>query len=331
MLRTALREVLAALSVRAVRSKLPGEFVDELYRAFPISEADRILRGFARRRYVTLRANTLKATVDEVLSELKRAGVKCQRVPWYSDALVIQNKREQYIESLELYVQGKVYLQSLSSMIPPLVLAPQPGETVLDIAAAPGSKTTQMAALMQNRGRIVAAEIDRMRAERLMFNLERQGVTIAEVFTRDGVIVADEFPESFDRVLVDAPCSGEGLFIASQPATYNHWSRRMCKRCAVSQRRLFDAAARALKPGGAMVYSTCTLNPDENELMVESFLRRWDHEFEVLPMKLQVQGWAPALEQVKGRIVMPEIRHTRRVFPSQLMEGFYVALLAKKG
>ena len=162
MLRTALREVLAALSVRAVRSKLPGEFVDELYRAFPISEADRILRGFARRRYVTLRANTLKATVDEVLSELKRAGVKCQRVPWYSDALVIQNKREQYIESLELYVQGKVYLQSLSSMIPPLVLALNRGDR-------PGycSSTRQQdnsdGCSNADRGRIVAAEIDRMR------------------------------------------------------------------------------------------------------------------------------------------------------------------------
>lgn len=317
------------MSVRGVKSKLPGEFVGELYRAFPVHEADRILRGFTRRRRVTLRANALKTTVGDVLSELKRAGIKCQRVPWYSDAVVITNKREQDIEPLELYLQGKVYLQSLSSMIPPLALSPLPGETVLDIAAAPGSKTTQMAALMQNKGRIVAAEIDRVRAERLMFNLDRQGVDMAEVYVRDGVTVADEFQGCFDRVLVDAPCSGEGLFMADQPATYRPWNKRVCKRCTVSQRRLLDAAARALKPGGTMVYSTCTLNPDENELMIEGFLRRRGKGFRVLPIRLEVRGWAPALEQVKGRILKPEIRYTRRVFPTQLMEGFYVALLAK--
>lgn len=311
-----------------MRSKLPGEFVDELYRVFPVHDADRIIRGFAKRRRVTLRANTLKTTIDEVLSELAREGAKCQRVSWYKDALIVTNKREQDIEPLQIYAEGKIYLQSLSSMIPPLVLSPQPGEVILDIAAAPGSKTTQIAALMQNKGKIVAAEIDRVRAERLMFNLDRQGVRIAEVRIRDGVAVADELPESFDRVLVDAPCSGEGLFMAGQPDTYRPWSKQACKRSMISQRRLLDAAARALKPGGTMVYSTCTLNPYENELMIEEFLRR-NREFAVLPIHLEVQGWSPALEEVDGRRLPPELGHTRRVFPSELMEGFYVALLRK--
>jgi NOL1/NOP2/sun family putative RNA methylase len=319
-----------ALSVRGARSRLPGEFVDELYRAFPIHDADRILRGLTRRRPVTLRANTLKSSIGEVLNELRRSGAQCQRVPWYPDALVIKNLRERDIEPLPLYSEGKVYLQSLSSMIPPLVLDPKPGDAVLDIAAAPGSKTTQMAALMNNEGRIVAAEIDRVRADRLVFNLERQGVRIAEVVVRDGVTVADDYPEHFDRVLVDAPCSGEGLFIVDDPSTYRPWSKKVCKHCIASQRRLLEAGARALKPGGRMVYSTCTLNPEENELLVDDFLLLQSGKFTTVPMQLDVPQWSPPLDQVKGRVLASELKHTRRVFPSQLMEGFYIALLRRR-
>lgn len=318
------------MSVRGARSKLPGEFVDELYRAFPIHDADRILRGFTRRRPVTLRANTLKSSVGEVLNELRRSGAQCQRVPWYPDALVVKNLHERDIEPLPLYSEGRVYLQSLSSMIPPLVLDPRPGDAVLDIAAAPGSKTTQMAALMNNEGTIVAAEIDRVRADRLIFNIERQGVRIAEVVVRDGVTVADGYPEHFDRVLVDAPCSGDGLFIVDEPSTYRPWSRRVCKRCIASQRRLLEAGARALRSGGLLVYSTCTLNPEENELLVEDFLLRRGDRFSAVPMRLDIPHWSPPLDQVKGRMLSSELKHSRRVYPSQLMEGFYVVLLRKR-
>ena len=168
-------------SIRAARSRLPGEFVAELYRAFPVNLAERILMGMARRRRVTLRVNTIKASAVEVMEEFRSEGVKYQRVQWYPDAFVITNKSERDLGSLPSYREGRIYLQSLSSMVPPLVLAPRAGDEVLDIAAAPGSKATQMAALMENRGRIVAVDVDRVRAQRLAFNVERQGAGIVEV------------------------------------------------------------------------------------------------------------------------------------------------------
>ena len=318
-------------SIRAARSRLPGEFVAELYRAFPVNLAERILMGMARRRRVTLRVNTIKASAVEVMEEFRSEGVKYQRVQWYPDAFVITNKSERDLGSLPSYREGRIYLQSLSSMVPPLVLAPRAGDEVLDIAAAPGSKATQMAALMENRGRIVAVDVDRLRAQRLAFNVERQGARIVEVVAGDGVAVAASSTESFDRVLVDAPCSGEGLFLVDEPATYRPWSHRLRSRSTASQRRLLDAGVKALKPGGTLVYSTCTLNPEENELAVDDLVKRHAGQLEAVPIEFGMPDWSPALEQVEGRVLSPSVKHARRILPSATMEGFFVALLRKTG
>lgn len=310
---------------------MPGEFVAELYRAFPVHVAERILMGMTKRRPVTLRVNTIKASPREIMEELRSEGIKYRRVQWYPDAFVITNRRERDLEQLRSYQEGRVYLQSLSSMVPPLVLAPQAGESVLDIAAAPGSKATQMAALMENRGRIVAVDVDRLRAQRLAFNVERQGASIVEVVAGDGVAVAASSPEAFDRVLVDAPCSGEGLFLVDDPATYRPWSQKLRSRSTASQRRLLDAGVKALKPGGFLVYSTCTLNPEENELAVDHLLKRHGGLLEAVPIELDMPEWSPALEQVEGRILGPSVKHARRILPSEIMEGFFVALLKRTG
>lgn len=317
--------------MRTARSRLPGEFVAELYRVFPINVAERILTGMSKRRPVTLRVNTIKASSREIMEEFRSEGIKYQRVQWYPDAFVITNRRERDLEELRSYQEGRVYLQSLSSMVPPLVLAPQAGESVLDIAAAPGSKATQMAALMENRGRIVAVDVDRLRAQRLAFNVERQGARIVEVVAGDGVAVAASSTESFDRVLVDAPCSGEGLFLVDEPATYRPWSHRLRSRSTASQRRLLDAGVKALKPGGTLVYSTCTLNPEENELAVDDLVKRHAGQLEAVPIEFGMPDWSPALEQVEGRVLSPSVKHARRILPSATMEGFFVALLRKTG
>ena len=185
--------------------------------------------------------------------------------------------------------------------------------------------------MMESRGRVVAVDVDRARAQRLAFNVERQGARIVEVVAGDGVAVAAASPESFDRVLVDAPCSGEGLFLVGEPNTYRSWSQRLRSRSAASQRRLLDAGVKALKPGGSLVYSTCTLNPVENELAVDDLLRRHEGLLKAAPIELEMPAWSPALEQVEGRILSPCVRHARRILPSRTMEGFFVALLWKTG
>src|SRR5699024_3045921 len=146
------------------------------------------------------------------------------RVEWYKDALVVKNAKEKQIEKLEVYEKGFLYLQSLSSMIPPIILNTKPGEKVLDLTAARGSKTTQMCAMMENKGYILANELDKLRCERLKYNIEKQGAKIVEVIKQRGEKVGDNHKEEFDKVLLDAPCSGEGRFLGNNVSTYRNWS-----------------------------------------------------------------------------------------------------------
>ena len=142
------------LSVLEVKRKLPKVFVEKLYENYTPLTVDKILSGMSGERNTTLRVNTIKSNVQEVMNILKENGIKFERVHWYNDALIIKNVSEKQIEKLELYEKGYIYLQSLSSMIPPIVLNPHEDEKILDLTAAPGSKTMQMAAMMKNNGYI---------------------------------------------------------------------------------------------------------------------------------------------------------------------------------
>lgn len=311
-------------SVGEIRRRLPDAFIEEISARYSPVTVDRILLGLSGGRDTTLRVNSLRAHVQDVMRVFQKKNIRFARVPWYRDALDLKNADERAVRKLDLYAQGAVYLQSLSSMLPPLALAPEPGEKVLDLTAAPGSKTTQLAALMGNRGEILANELDKVRCERLRYNVETQGAGIVTVRTGPGEKVGEAWPDAFDRVLLDAPCSGEGRFLANRPVTYRGWSEREVRRCAGLQKKLLQSACRALKPGGVLVYSTCTLNLVENEQVL-------DWALQALPLEmretgLQVPGGAPAFTEGFD----PSVGRALRVLPSQTMEGFFVAKLQKK-
>ena len=169
---------------------------------------DKILLGMAVNRNTTLRVNTIKYNIQDLMTQLKINNIKFERVSWYNDGLVLKNRAEKDIQKLDIYNEGNIYIQSLSSMIPPLVLAPKSGDKVLDLTAAPGSKTTQLAALMKNTGEIIANELDTIRFERLKYNIEKQGATIVKSINSRGEKLGEKYPEYFDKVLLDVPCSG---------------------------------------------------------------------------------------------------------------------------
>jgi NOL1/NOP2/sun family putative RNA methylase len=314
-----------AASIGDARRRLPRQFIETLSATFPQPVAERILRGMGAGRLTTLRVNTLRATAADVLEFFRRAGVRHRRVTWYPDAFVLVDLTERDAQGWDLYAEGRIYLQGLSSMIPALVLAPAPGEKVLDIAAAPGSKTTQMAALMGNAGTILANELDGVRAERLAYNLRLQGATIAGVRVGRGEKLGAEMPAAFDRVLLDVPCSGEGRFIVFEPASSRAWSPRLVSECARLQKRLLAAGAAAVRPGGILVYSTCTLNRDENELAIQWALENLPLEVDRIPLPIpgSFAGMARGLD--------PRVAGALRVFPDQEREGFFVCRLRRTG
>ena len=160
------------ISVSEIKRRLPEKFIDELYEMYSPVTVDKILLGMTDDRYLTLRVNTIKYNIYDLMKYFREKNIKFERVPWYSDALVIKNANEKDIQKLDIYEKGYIYFQSLSSMVPPLALNPKKGEKILDMTAAPGSKTTEMAALMENDGEILENELDKIRCERLKHNVQ---------------------------------------------------------------------------------------------------------------------------------------------------------------
>ena len=320
--------------------KLPEEFLERVRALVPCSALPGVLKSFITPKPVTFRINTLKimrettrmvspplaiATREAVRAELTEAGFQLERVPWYADAFIVRRGEQRHLEATTLYADGAIYLQGLSSMLPPLALNPQPGETILDLTAAPGSKTTQLACLMRNEGTILAVEEDAVRVDLLKANLVRQGVTTAKVMHGDGARIASRHPGYFDRILLDAPCSAEGRICARQPRTYRFWSLKTVREMARRQHRLLKAAVTALKPGGVVVYSTCTLAPEENEAVVTAVLQAFRGELTVEPLRVAVRHATTGLARWEGLTFDPAVRQARRILPTPEMEGFFLA------
>lgn len=312
------------LSIGEIRRRLPGDFIDLLYDMYSPGTVDKILLGMTDDRLLTLRVNTIKYDIYSLMQYFREINVKFERVPWYSDSLIIKNARERDIQKLDIYEKGFVYFQSLSSMVPPLVLNPQPGDRVIDMTAAPGSKTSQLAALMENKGYILANELDKIRFERLKFNVQMQGASIVEVINRRGEKLGAEYMEQFDKVLLDTPCSGEGRFIANSVATYRGWSMRQVNDLVKLQKKLFESGYLALKHGGILVYSTCTINRYENEEIVDWAIKNYD--LKLVDVGIDVKDAIPG----DNRGLDDSVNKAIKIWPSKVMEGFFVAKFVKK-
>ena len=280
--------------------------------------ADRIAQGYAAQRAVTLRANPLKTDAETVKKTLEGLGIETRPVSWYGDAMIVENAREDALTQLEMYERGEIYLQSLSSMIPPMFLGAKPGENVLDMAAAPGGKTTQIAALTGNQAMITACEMNKIRADRLKYNVQRQGATRVTVMNIDSRNMDDLF--SFDRILLDAPCSGSGTVRLGNPRSKGQFNKEFLARTTKQQEALLLKALRLLRPGCEMIYSTCSVLAQENENIVARVLKKANAE--VVPLELSAFESVPQLP-----VTIPG---TLCVRPDELHEGFFVAKIRRK-
>jgi len=311
------------ISINEAKRKLPTDFIENIYELYDLLKVDQILQGMMNPRNTTIRVNTIKYNIQDLMRYFKEKNIKFERVLWYRDALIIKNATEKELQKLEIYEKGYIYLQSLSSMVPPLVLNPKKGEKVLDLTAAPGSKTTQMAALMENEGYILANELDKIRSERLQYNVKSQGAETVEVINGRGGKIGNSYPEYFDKVLLDTPCSGEGRFLLGKPMTYKDWSLKKVNQLVKIQKKLFESAYNATKKNGIMVYSTCTINKEENEYILDWAINNFD--IKLLEINLNIK------EAIKGDNtgLNGSIDKAIKILPSKNMEGFFVAKIVK--
>ena len=295
--------------------EFPGFLINMLETQYGKETMHKIIEGYMAQRNVTLRANTLKSSSKEIQEKLAEANIAYEAVNWSKEALILKTAKEEDIRKLSIYEEGKIYLQSLSSMLPPIILAPQEKENILDMAAAPGGKTTQMAALSNNRASITAGEIGKIRAERLKYNLAKQGAGSVYVMVADATKLNDFF--AFDKILLDAPCSGSGT-ITENTDFENTFTQRLIQKSVRLQITLLTKALKLLKPGHEMVYSTCSILKEENEEVVEKVLK--NQQAEIIPITLDTEGITLLRTNLPGTLC---------VCPSKLYEGFFIAKIRK--
>lgn len=293
------------------------EFIkNRLLKDYEESVVENILTGY-KNKYTTLRVNTLKSNLEEVKEILFKNNIDYKSVSWYKDALIIENAKEKDIRALSIYEEGKIYLQNLSSMLPPLVVSPKEKESILDMAAAPGGKTTELSALSSNNALITAIEKDKIRSDRLKYNLNKQGASRVTVLVEDASKLDDFF--RFDKILLGAPCSGSGTIDLENISSYKNFSEDLIKKSIERQKKLLLKASKIIKSGGEIIYSTCSILKDENENIVSLLLN--NNDFEIVPLDENLFINIPKLPvTIKGTIC---------VCPNELYEGFYLAKIKK--
>ncbi len=303
---------------------LPDEFLAQMRQALPDPLAlDAFIAACQRPLRRSLRVNTLKISVADFLTLVAPYGWQLTPVPWCEEGFWIERDDEEALPlgSTAEHLSGLFYIQEASSMLPVAALFAD-GNTpdrVMDVAAAPGSKTTQIAARMNNQGAILANEFSASRVKVLHANISRCGISNVALTHFDGRVFGAALPEAFDAILLDAPCSGEGV-VRKDPDALKNWSVASNLEIAATQRELIDSAFHALRPGGTLVYSTCTLNREENEAVCLWLQAQYPDAVEFLPLN--------DLFPSASECVTPE--GFLHVFPHIYdCEGFFVARLRK--
>ncbi len=301
------------------------EYLSNLYGA---EWADDYAHFTLEARGIYIRFNSLRATKDELIESLKSGyDIEVSEVEGFPYALKVEKDENENIGKTIEHITGSYYIQSSSSMLPPLVLNPRPGERVLDMCAAPGSKTTMIAQMMQNSGSLVANEVAQNRAGILSFNMERMIVVNSAILKMPGEQMSSYYPEFFDKILVDAPCSGLGI-IQKKGEVNNRWNIDLVKRLAFLQQKLLISAIKMLAPGGTLVYSTCTLTLEENEDMINFLLENYPLDIEDITLPIPAED---GFTSINGIPLNSGVAKARRINPLiAKTEGFFVAKLTKR-
>jgi 16S rRNA (cytosine1407-C5)-methyltransferase len=288
--------------------------------------ADKYLAFIGKDPAQYIRINSSKISKTELCDLLLRKyDIHTENIPHFENALRIISGGEKIGKTIE-HVLGFYYIQSLSSMMPPIVLNPDSNDTVMDLCGAPGSKSTQIAELMNNRGTLLINEIDNERIKSLIFNLERMAVINASVIHSKGEVLSKIYNDHFTKLLVDAPCSGLGI-IQKKNEVSNWWSLDHVDRLQQLQMRLLIAAIKMARVGAEIVYSTCTLSVEENELVIDKILEKYPIRVEEVNLPFPTH---PAFTEYDGKKLNPELSKAIRILPWEInSDGFFLIKLVK--
>lgn len=303
------------------------QWVDRTATSLHVSEeTTRHLLSIGRQQ--SIRVNPLIAEPKATVARLRALGWAGEPVGWLPHGYTVTSGLEA-IKKSELAENGAMYVQNAASWIPVLALDPQPGDTILDVCAAPGGKTSHIAAMSGNQALITANDNSRPRLAKLRSNLDRLGVQNVEYTLYDATQLASKLEgKQFDKILLDAPCSGEGMMTINNDKDFATWSVAHIKRLQQLQKKILVQAWQLLKPGGTLVYSTCTMAPEENEAVVDYLLRHNDDAW-VQQLKLDLPNRVAPVMQWNDKAFNDQLKFAVRLVPSPEIEAFFVCKLIK--
>ena len=278
-------------------------------------------------RQQSLRLNSLVAPPEQTLVDLRAIGWEGYPYVWAKDCYTI-GAGALAIRDSQLAANGAVYVQNAASWLPVLALDPQPGEAILDVCAAPGGKASHIAALTNNQADLTVNDNSRARLAKMRANLERLGVQADYTLFDASQLSRKLEGQQFDKILLDAPCSGEGLMRYGRDKDFATWSVAHIKRLQSLQKQIILQAWQLLKPGGTLVYSTCTMAPEENEAVVDYLLRK-RADAALGPLQFDLPNRVPSIAEWNARPYTSEVQGCLRLAPSQNVEAFFVAKFTK--
>ena len=304
-------------------------FQERLQSIIPSHSWQTVWNSFQIEKPLILRVNTLQAQPEHIIASLITQNIDATQIDWKPDCLVVPVHQRRTALASTIYQQGLIYSQNLSSQLAPYVLAPEANEEVLDLCAAPGGKTTQIACIMHGTGRIAAVESVKSRFFKLKANIKLQGINNIKTYLADGRGIGRKTPERFDRVLIDAPCSSESRIQLNTPKSYEYWRIKKVKEMSRKQQTLLYSGFQCLKPGGILVYSTCSFSPEENEAVVSKLVQRYGDALSVEAIKLPLSNIQAGITQWQKRNYDDSVKHCVRILPNELMDGFFLCKIRK--
>jgi tRNA (cytosine49-C5)-methyltransferase len=276
----------------------------------------------------SLRFNPLAGVEKtEVLKELEKLDARIVPIYWCEDAYYISSDKTA-ITSSELFETGAIYIQNASSFVPVLALNPQEEEDILDMCAAPGGKATHIAAKVNNNAHIWINDVSYSRVKTMEKILEKYKANIESTTILPAEELQLKTSQKFDKILLDAQCSGEGMINLNHPRALQYWSIARIRKFQALQLKMIETAYQMLKPGGTLVYSTCTYAPEENEFIINDLLEKHE-DIEIVPIEINVETRVPGLASWDGKKFHSSLQNAVRVIPTEFLEGFFVCKLQK--
>ena len=315
-----------------MKKTLKKEFINKLEQIYSSDDLKIIENWFSvEKRKTTFRVNTLKITNEQIEKKLKENNINFKKVDFLKNAYILEDSKESDLWELDIFKNGHIYLQSLSSQIPVEILDINENDKILDITAAPGWKTSQASAIMKNTWEIVANDNNAIRIDKLKFTINRQWCTNVEVVKNDARNIWKNNPkyiDYFDKIIADLPCSAEWKFNLNSEKSYAYWSQDIVNKNYKLQKEIIQNTIELLKDNWELVYSTCTISPEENEAIVHMIL--WNYpEMKLEEIRLDYKYARKWINKINDKVYRKEVEKTIRILPSAESEWFFIAKFKK--